>query len=75
MRDELRALLATDHHALEAEVHILKTRLAHMKGRSERLLELRLHGEVTREECPAKKTARDLDPARARAKPLRAVAR
>ena len=65
MRDELRALLATDHHALEAEVHILKTRLAHMKGRSERLLELRLDGEVTREEFQEKKTALDLDQARA----------
>ncbi len=65
VRDEFRALLATDHHALEAEVHILKTRLAHVKGRSERLLELRLDGEVTREEFQEKKTALDLDQARA----------
>lgn len=31
----------------EAEAHILKTRLAHMKGRSERLLEPRLDGSHT----------------------------
>ena len=65
VREELRGLLGKEHHALEAEIHVLKTRLAHVKDRAERLLELRLDGEITKEEFQEKRAALELEQAKA----------
>ena len=64
IREELQGLLGKEHHAVEAEVHILKTRLAHLKDRSQILLDMRLDGEVTKEEFQEKKEALELERAR-----------
>ncbi len=64
IRDEVRGLLQKDHHALEAEALILRTRLQQMKVRSEALLDVRLDGEITKDEFQEKRAALELDQAK-----------
>lgn len=63
VRDELKGLLQNDRHALEAEVHILRTRLAHLKNRSKTLLDLRLDGEISKDEFQEKRAAIEVEQA------------
>lgn len=65
VKDELRALLQKDHHALEAESHILRTKLARLKDRSQALLDLRLDGEIIKVEFQEKRASLELEEAQA----------
>ena len=64
VREELKGLLRKDHHALEAEVHILRTRSAHLKNRSRALLDMRLDGEITKEVFQEKKAELEVEEAK-----------
>ncbi len=61
VRDELRALLQKDRHVLVAEVHVLQTRIAHVKAKADALLDVRLDGEITKEEFLGKRASLDVE--------------
>ena len=52
-----------DHHGLVAEAHILQTKIAHLKTRSKTLLDMRLDGEVTKDQYHEKRAELDLQQA------------
>ena len=64
IREDLRGLMHKDHHALEAEIHILREQEAKIDSRLKTLLDMRLDGEITKAEYQAKKAELDLDKAK-----------
>ena len=64
VREELQGLLRQDHHSLEAESHIMTTKLAHLKDRSQALLDMRLDGELTKDEFQEKRAALEVEQAK-----------
>ena len=64
VRDELSGLVKKGSHVLETESHIIRTRLAHVKDRSQALLDIRVDGEITMDEFEEKKAALALDQAK-----------
>ena len=64
VREELQGLLRKDHHSLEAESHIMTTKLAHLKDRSQALLDMRLDKEITKDEFSEKRATFDIEQAK-----------
>ena len=64
IREELKGLMQRDYHVLEAETQLLREQLVKIDTRAKGLLDIRLDGEITKDEYHAKKGELDINKAK-----------
>jgi len=64
IREELKGLLRKDHHALEAEIQVLRAGIAQIASRLQALLDLRLDGEIDKDEYQNKRGELNMEKAK-----------
>ena len=64
IREQLREILRKDYHTIEAEIHILRNKLTNIEKRLQALLNIRLDGEITKDEFHEKRSELNLEKAK-----------